>query len=286
MYRLLSAGFRVRSDIPGVARRLADLLRPFEVDDLNGDARDVVVSRDAGYFAAIVDGGVAFRSARVEAVVDWLVWRASVEAIAGAHDHLVIHAGAVGYPGGAVLLPAPPESGKSTMTAALTAVGFTYFSDEAALIDPSSGSLVPFPRALWLEEGSVAALEALLRGRGALARSGGSHVAPARLNGGKIACPSPIRHVVFPTYVPKTRTRLTPITRGEAAVELGRNSLNLDTFGSWGVDVLARVVRGADAHRLTVSDLGMAIAAVESLTGDPKRATQPTEEASAASWPS
>jgi hypothetical protein len=268
MFRLLSFDFRVLSSIPEVEERVGELLAPFHLPEPGPPEHEFRVLVGDETIDVEFDGNVAHRARRTSGAVDWILWKASSEAIAGIRDHIAIHAGAVGSLGVAVLLPAPPDSGKTTLTAALSAAGFSYFSDEAALIAPASGRLVPFPRALWLERGSIVALDRFLGPDAgtSFTRNGTSHVAAARLLGG-IAGESTIRHIVFPRYTEGASTSLTPVSRAEALVELGRNAFNLDAFGKSGLDALARVVRGADVHRLIVGDLSSAVGAISTLVG-------------------
>src|SRR5207249_11214278 len=86
----------------------------------------------------------------------------SNRAIERARHHLVIHSGAVSWHGRAVMLPAPPDSGKTTLSAALTRAGFSYLTDEAALIDPTTGAIHPFPRALCMERPTLRAMPELI----------------------------------------------------------------------------------------------------------------------------
>jgi hypothetical protein len=266
MYSVLSFDFRVLSAVEGVEERVRTLLTPFGPRALRGAPHEFVLTRRNGYLEILLDGAVVHRARRVGAAIDWMLWKASTEAIAGIRDHIAIHAGAVGIRGRAVLLPAPPDSGKTTLTAGLVGAGFSYFSDEAALIDPASGRVVAFPRALWLEPGSVEALARFLAmDEWSPGPTGTAHVAPTALPHGRIGRASPVGHVVFPRYEPNASTRLLPMSRAEGLIELGRNAFNLDRFGAGGVDVLADVIRGADVHRLTIGDLGAAVATVSRL---------------------
>ena len=66
----------------------------------------------------------------------------------GTRDWLaVLHAAAVGDARGAIVLPGPNGTGKSTLTAALLAGGARYFSDDCVPID-GSGLIRPVPFAL------------------------------------------------------------------------------------------------------------------------------------------
>jgi hypothetical protein len=269
-FRLLTFEFAVHSSVAGVDERIDPLLAPFRTPRSGARSHTFDVTAEAGMFEVQLDGAIVHRSRRESGVVDWILWKASTEAIAGIEGYLAIHAGAVGWEGRSILLPAPHDSGKTTLTAALTASGFSYFTDEAALIDPSAATLIPFPRALWLEPGSVAALDGLLarRGDGGIARNGTSHLAPADLGGGRIGRSAPIGHIVFPRYSHASRTALVPMSRAEAVVELGRNAFNLERFGRRGVDLLIDVVAGADVYRLAVGDLGEAVEAISKLAGN------------------
>jgi hypothetical protein len=66
-----------------------------------------------------------------------------------------MHAGVVAGPAGAILLPAPPGSGKSTLTAALVATGLDYFSDEVALLAEEDLAVMPFPLAMCVKDTGI-----------------------------------------------------------------------------------------------------------------------------------
>ena len=59
------------------------------------------------------------------------------------NDLLLLHAGAVERDGLALLLPAMPGSGKSTLTAALSLRGWRLLSDEFGAFDPGRASSAP-----------------------------------------------------------------------------------------------------------------------------------------------
>jgi len=53
----------------------------------------------------------------------------------GARSRVFVHAGVVGWRGGAILLPGRSLAGKSTLVDALIRAGATYYSDEYAVLD-------------------------------------------------------------------------------------------------------------------------------------------------------
>ena len=66
-------------------------------------------------------------------------------------DRAAVHAGVVALNGQAILLPGTSGSGKTTLVHELIRRGFTYLSDEYALID-SHGRVHPYPRALMVRD--------------------------------------------------------------------------------------------------------------------------------------
>ena len=66
-----------------------------------------------------------------------------------ARRKLFVHAGVVGWNGGAIVIPGRSMSGKSTLVDALVSKGATYLSDEYAVLD-ANGMVHPYPKMLTL----------------------------------------------------------------------------------------------------------------------------------------
>src|SRR5205823_11329447 len=141
---------RVRTGLLDIALPLDRSLSRFAIADANGgpvyEARRR--SRADRYIVLYRNGRSVRRSDSSADVVDWLLWDVSARAISRAREFLAIHAGAVSWNGTGVILPAPQDSGKTTLSAALIGAGFSYLCDEAALIDARTGQVHPFPRPL------------------------------------------------------------------------------------------------------------------------------------------
>jgi hypothetical protein len=259
-FRALSFGFRFRSRVPDAVDAVDRLLEPFAVPA--DGARDgwplVEIGRTRSGYAVRVDGTVTQRSDTLRTAVGWVAWKASLEAIETAEDVLVLHAGAVALRGAAVVLPAPPDSGKTTLTAALVREGFRYLSDEAALLDPRTGLVHPFPRALAMDGGSLRAVGATDRHDGGILR----HVPVGDLGGRAADGPEPVAAVVFPSYRPGADVAIEPVGRAATVVALAEQAFNAERFGAEGVRLLADVVRGATCWRLTMGDARRAAALV------------------------
>jgi HprK-related kinase A len=86
------------------------------------------------------------------AMLEWgLNW------VIAAHEvsHLIIHSAVLAKGGKAVVFPAPPGSGKSTLTAFLSRNGWRLLSDEMALITPLTSTVTPFVRPVCLKNDSI-----------------------------------------------------------------------------------------------------------------------------------
>jgi HprK-related kinase A len=177
------------------------------------------------------------------------------------NQYLTIHAAVVERGGRALILPAPPGSGKSTLSAGLVFSGWRLLSDELALIDPRSGDLHGLARPISLKNASID----IIRSYAPNAQLGptvhdttkGSvaHVQPPRDSVVQVDRPAPPGWVVLPRYVPDTPAQLEPLPRAEAFMQLVENSFNYHLYGARGFELLASVIDRCDCYRFTYSSL-------------------------------
>ncbi len=181
---------------------------------------------------------------------------------------LAAHAGGVACDGAAVVLPAHMESGKTTLTAGLVQAGFAYVTDEAVAFDWDTLAIVPYAKPLSIDRGSWPLFEAF---EPELPFAGDGYVAtqwqvPAdALRPDAYARRGHARYIVFPKYDADARTELVAMTRGEALVELAKNTFRFREHGRRALITLARVVEASECYRLPLGDLGAAVALVEEL---------------------
>jgi len=201
-------------------------------------------------------------------LVDYLLWHVNQMVASHSGDYLLLHAGAVELASRCVLLPAPPESGKSTLVAALVASGFGYLSDEIAAVDPATTAVLPYQKPLSL---SRSACELFPQLAGAVPVDGTAttgatvHVDPDALRPGAAGSACRARLVLFPEYRHGGLAGAVPISRAEAVAALSRNSFNFAADPRLHLRVLARAVEAARCFRLTVVDVGEACATVRRL---------------------
>lgn len=186
-----------------------------------------------------------------------LVWHVNRLAVASVPDHLVVHAAALQVDGTTILLPAAMESGKSTLAAGLVARGWDYLSDEAVAIEPATGRLRPYPRAISLDRGSWPVLPELRPDDPELASGrllGGWQVSPLAIRPASIGRPAPADLVVFPRYEAGRTATLEPIAPTDALVALLAQTFDFGPIGAPGLERLRRLAE-LPAHRLVHDDL-------------------------------
>jgi HprK-related kinase A len=164
-----------------------------------------------------------------------------------AHSWLVIHAAVLEKGGGAVILPAPPGSGKSTLCAALVARGWRLLSDELTLVRLDDGRIDPLPRPVSLKNGAIDVIRAwapdmhlsppvrdTLKGTVAHLRVPAASIARA----GEAARPA---WVVFPRWRAGAAPELVPVARAHAHLRLAENAFNYSLLGARGFAAAARL---------------------------------------------
>lgn len=271
-YQTLSYPFRIRTNLPGAGPLLDELLQPFKVsgNGQKGSTYDVVEGTPPSSFAVYLDGECVESSGSLADSLGFILWTTNARAIDGTDDYVALHSAAVSWERRGVLLPAPPDSGKTTLAAGLTRGGFEYLTDEAGLIEPTTKWLVPFPRSLAMDPASVDAVPGL---RGDLPPKFHEYmgdyyfIPPERLRAGSIGASCPIRYVVFPSYRADARTELQPIGKPQALTDLVENCFNFRRFGSKALEILGAVVKEADCYRLQIGDLPSAVRTVRDLVG-------------------
>jgi hypothetical protein len=259
----------VRCDPPELVEAFERLLREFSEEGTGaGTVYEIRPQRntEAPGFVLQRDGR-SMRTARwPDGLVDIVLWEVFHDAIRDEIETVAIHAGAVSYRGRGIVLPAPMNTGKTTLVGALICDGFDYLSDEAALIG-MGGRLLPFLKPLTFEPGSydlLPQLQALAETRSGLRRQ---HVVSDELRAGSAGTPCEIGWVVTFSRRAGAPTTLEPLSRAETLAALAKNSFNLHGLGAHGMDILGSVVRGATALHLEVGDLQDAVKAIRGLVG-------------------
>lgn len=186
---------------------------------------------------------------------------------------LLLHAGVLARGEHALILPAAPGSGKSTLSCALHLAGWRFLSDEFGVIDPDSGEVLPLLKPAALKNQSIEVIRAHPQARlGPVfpgTRKGDvAHFVPDAASIAARHQRARPRLVVFPQYRAGARLRATPVPPADAALRLGLNSFNYRSLGSIGFHSVIRLARSCVACELEYSSLAEAIDYLNALLDD------------------
>jgi hypothetical protein len=138
----LSFRFEVRSNDACLADRIASLLCSLRARGAVDHRYELLADR-GGRVEVSLDGRMLVHADDRPHAVAWLLWLISQAAIEVTRADLLIHAAAVEAAAGALLLPAPADAGKTTLTAALVRAGLRYLTDEVVAIPSTTNYVRP-----------------------------------------------------------------------------------------------------------------------------------------------
>jgi hypothetical protein len=198
-------------------------------------------------------------------VLAMLLWHVNVEATQRTRGtHTVLHAAAAARGGQAIVLPAPMDSGKTTIVAGLVQDGFGYLTDEAAAVSVDDLHVEPFPKSLSIDAGSWAVL-APLRDHDVGQLPAQWIVPVSSLQSGWLATRTPVAAVVVPRYQRGAKTALEPMPRSEAVVAMASAAFNFDVAPEAHLDVFSRIAGESGCYRLTIGSLPRAVELISDL---------------------
>ena len=273
---------RVRSRIPQVAEGLADLYGQFEVRNSQQAFADFHVELNPPathrrWFRPQVnfsfDGERPFKPLPLDQAYPMLEWGLNWCISMHAHHYLIIHAAVVEKNGLAAILPAPPGSGKSTLTAGLVLSGWRLLSDELTLIDRTTGLIQPLPRPVSLKNQSIDVIRQFDAGafinRASLDTAKGTvaHMRPPRDSVQRQHEPARPAWVIFPKWEAGVATQLTPRSRAETFMFLAQNAFNYSHLGADGFRVGTALIDQVQCCDFRYSRLPEAVAAFDRLAG-------------------
>ncbi len=189
-----------------------------------------------------------------------------------AHHFLMLHSAVVERNGQAILLPAWPGHGKSTLCAALIHSGWRLLSDEFGLVRPEDGMLLPIPRLIPLKNQSIDVIRqfspgAILGPAFIGTRKGTvAHVRPPADSILRAQEPARPRWLIFPRWIADAPLSLEPVSKSQAFLMVATNAFNYEVLDQTAFRIVTDMVEACDCHALVYSDLTEAIAAIDTLT--------------------
>ena len=270
---------RIRGSLPALAVALARMYADYPVleDDTPADF-DVLLRRPRGLRRLVrpqvyfhYDGMEPFQPLPLAQLYPMFEWAMNWCVSSHAHSWLVIHAAVVEKEGAAVILPAPPGSGKSTLCAALVARGWRLLSDELTLVRLDDGRVDPVPRPVSLKNGSIDVIRAWAPGAHLsppVADTLKGTVAHMRAPGESIARafePATPAWIVFPKWRAGAPAELVPVPQARAHLRLAENAFNYSLLGAAGFTAAARLVDNTHTFDFSYGTLDDAMAVFERL---------------------
>jgi HprK-related kinase A len=274
-----AASLRVRSDAPTLARPLQAVYRHFafaphapwiDIDigvmrprSLRRWLRPTVVLRS--------DSAHPFEPFPAATALPLLEWGINWVLGQRLNHLLLLHAGAVEKGGLALLLPALPGSGKSTLTAALSLRGWRLLSDEFGAYDPQAGCFRAVLKPVALKNASIDVIrrfapDAPIGPEFSKTRKGTvAHLAPDARAVARRHDPVRPGAFILPRWQTGSATRLESVTPHSVFGALAFNSFNYRLLGTVGFDAVLTLARRCPAWQLVYSDLDDAIASIDSL---------------------
>jgi HprK-related kinase A len=219
----------------------------------------------------LVDGVVPHEDLPIAQALPVLEWGMNLVIAMRSHCYLMLHSAVLERDGRAILLPAAPGFGKSTLCAALAHSGWRLLSDEFGLIRPGTSRFVPVPRPIALKEESIDVVrrfapEATIGPTTPGTRKGTvAHVKPPTDSVLRQDETAQAKWVVFPRWQADIPLKLEPIEKSHGFMMLATNAFNYDLLGEPAFDSVSGIIDDCQCFRLEYSDLHQAIKSLDQL---------------------
>lgn len=273
------AVIRLRSNVPSLGGPLQSVYRhfPFHPEGAWADLHiDLKCRRGLRQWLApqvrfFCDGQVPFEPFAREAALPLMEWGANWLIARRCNNTLLLHAGVVERDGCALVMPALPGSGKSTLTAALSLRGWRLLSDEFGALDLDSHRFKPVLKPVGLKNQSIDVLRSFehtaeLGPSFPNTRKGTvAHLAPSLDAVQRIHETARPGAVVLPRWQEGSPTRLERVVPQLAFSSLAFNAFNYQTMGGPAFQAIAAIAQRCPVWQLIYSDLTDATRVLEDL---------------------
>lgn len=194
------------------------------------------------------DHEIPFKPLPISQALPFFEWGLNWCVARHANQYLILHAAVVERHGKAVVMPAPPGSGKSTLCAGLVSRGWRLLSDELAMLTRPDGRLTPIPRPISLKNESIEVIRQFAQNAiigpecADTAKGTVAHMRPPEGSVSRADETVVPRYFVLPRYAKDAKAQLVPISKGQMFMQVVKNSFNYHIHGKEGFALLADVV--------------------------------------------
>jgi HprK-related kinase A len=177
------------------------------------------------------------------------------------HNFLLIHGAILEKNGEAVIFPAPPGSGKSTLCAYLAHTGWRLLSDEMTVINLDTGLAHPFVRPICLKNNSIdlvkkwfpeVVVSNIARDT---AKGDVAHVKPPKQSVLDIKHTAKVKAIVLPHFTPDKQLDVYALSKIEAYQALSSNAFNEGALGIDGFKAMTNLIEQVDTVEIYYNDL-------------------------------
>ena len=201
---------------------------------------------------------------QAHAMLEWgMNWVIS----SNAHQYLALHAASLEKGGKAIIIAAPPGSGKSTLCAYLASQGWNLLTDEITLVDLEECQLTGPQRPINLKNNSIGLMRNYFSDDAFSATAEDTHkgtVCLVNTRQDKASHNNPVQGhlILFVRYTPEEECYLEEVSKPKALVELIRNAFNLGLLNIKGFEAAKRLIRQSRTVYLEYNDLPSAKSAI------------------------
>ena len=209
-----------------------------------------------------VDGRVPHEDMPARQALAILEWGINLVIALRFHCFLMLHSAVVEIDGRAMLLPAAPGFGKSTLCAGLALSGWRLLSDEFGLVRPGTVELVPVPRPLALKNESIDVIRRFDAGAEVGPEITGTrkgtvaHLKPPAESVRRGGEPARANWIVFPRWRPDVSSELVEISKARSFMLLASNAFNYELIGETAFRAVDNLIENARSYYFEYSDLG------------------------------
>lgn len=211
------------------------------------------------------DHEIPFKPLPVSQALPFFEWGLNWCVARHANQYLILHAAVIERHGKAVVMPAPPGSGKSTLCAGLVSRGWRLLSDELAMLTRPDGMLMPIPRPISLKNESITVIRRFAQNAmigpeyADTAKGTVAHMRPPEDSVNRADEMAAPKLFILPRYVKGAKAQLVPVTKGQMFMQVVKNAFNYHVHGKEGFMLLADVIDRCECFEFSYEKLEEAI---------------------------